>query len=93
MRKCLRKNNAYSHSSEILYKNIKFDTNYRKAFIDENEVLLSRKEKQILEFFLLNREICISKSDLKEKFWTSKTSSISIDNTINVTICNLRKKL
>jgi DNA-binding response OmpR family regulator len=77
----------------MLYKNIRFDTNHRKAYVDEIEILLSRKEKQILELFLLNPEVCIPKSDLQEKFWNNKNHTITTDNTINVTICNLRKKL
>ena len=51
------------------------------------------EEKQILELFLLNPEVCITKSDLQEKFWNNKNHTITTDNTINVTICNLRKKL
>ena len=93
MRKCLRSNNTYAQWSEIVYKNITFDTNHRKVFIDEKEVLLSRKEKQILEFFLLNPEKCISKQDLEGKFWWNTEPSMTIDNTMNVTICNLRKKI
>lgn len=93
IRRCLRKDNIDISSSTVVFWNISFDASQRKAYLGEQEISLSRKEKQILEFFLLNPEKCISKQDLDNKFWWPESSLSVTENTINVTMCNLRRKL
>lgn len=93
IRKTLRKDNLTPLSTEIKYKNITFDLWSRRIFIKWTEIILSRKEKQIFEFFMLHPDICIKKTVLYSQFWWDKKHNLIPDNTINVTICNLRKKL
>lgn len=92
IRKSLRIKKIH-YDSEIIYNNLIFDAYSRRVSVDNQEVSLSRKEKQILEFFLLHPQKCVSKIDLEEKFWWEKAFKKNIGNTINVTICKLRKKL
>lgn len=80
-------------SSTLKHKNIIFEISSRVVLLNKNEINLSKKEKQILEHLMLHQWTCISKQRLQEMFWKTKTSSPIPENTINVTICNLRKKI
>jgi len=46
---------------------------------------MTKKEKQILEFFLHNRSRLITKKELVHEVWWCGTHDIT-DNTLNVTI-------
>ena len=74
------------------YKNITFDSMQRKIFVDKKEIELPKKEKKILEFFLQNQDTFISKEFLIEKIWGLDYNKDKINNTLNVAICNIRKK-
>lgn len=73
--------------------NISFDPGSMRVFLESEEVKLPKKEILILEYFLNNPDVCIKKADLYWRFWKHATEYSIADNTINVTICNLRKKL
>jgi len=93
IRSNIRKTQPATHSSKLRYKNITFDSASRKVFTSGNEINLSKKEKQILEYFILNQNKCIPKALLQKMFWKDSSEFSILENTINVTICNLRKKL
>ena len=75
------------------YKNIKLDNTKRKIFIGDQEIELPKKEKNILEFFLQNQDVFISKKCLIEKIWWLDYNQEKIQNTLNVAICKIRKKV
>lgn len=76
----------------IEFKGVLFDVQTRKVSLYWEELNLSKKEKQIFEFFLNNKNRLITKKELLDRFWTEKTFESS-DNIINVTIFNIRKKV
>lgn len=77
----------------LKYKNIVFDRLKRTVEKDGINILLSKKEKNILEHFIIRLGELVEKNELAENFWNNDNPYNIIDNTINVTICNLRKKL
>lgn len=89
----IRKKYPKLYSSNLIYNNIIFETASRKVFVGKKEVTLSKKEKQILEYLILHQNTCISKSLLQKMFWKNVSKYWIPENSINVTICNLRKKL
>jgi len=93
IRSNIRKQHPTLSSSTLRYNNIVFETASRKIYIKEKEIILSKKEKQILEYLMLHQKVCISKTDLQTMFWKNSEKISIPENTMNVTICNLRKKL
>jgi DNA-binding response OmpR family regulator len=93
IRSNMRKQYPSFSSSTLTYNNIVFETANRKIYIKWKETTLSKKEKQILEHLMLHQKKCISKSDLQKMFWKGSPKFSVPENTMNVTICNLRKKL
>ena len=80
-------------SKELTYKNIHFDPQTRRLTLDENEIDLSKKEKQIIELFIENKWIFISKDKLRLSVWWNEYDPDNIQNTMNVSLCKVRKKL
>lgn len=93
IRSNMRKQHPTLNSSTLKYNNIVFETANRKIHIKGKEIFLSKKEKQILEYLMLHQKVCISKVDLQAMFWKNSGKMSVPENTMNVTICNLRKKL
>jgi len=80
------------HNWNIVYKNISLNTSSRSVTKWWKQVDLTKKEKRIFEFFIRNQERLVTKNEIVEKLWWKRVWTTT-DNTINVTICNLRKKL
>lgn len=76
---------------EIRYKNITFNPQNRKTFLDGAEITLSPKETALLELLLFNRNKVLSREAIENKIysWDDDVSS----NAVEVHIHHLRKKL
>ena len=89
----LRRRHPEIENTLLLYKDISFDYEKRILLQSNKEVILTKKEKQIIEFFLLRQNQLISKKTLIETIWADDSIETVTDNTINVTIYNIRTKL
>ena len=70
---------------------IKFDTVRREAYAKGKMISLTRKEKGILEYLLLNLGRPVSQEELMELVWDASVDSFS--GAIRVNMSSLRKKL
>ncbi|MGE7673159.1 response regulator transcription factor [Lysinibacillus sp. NPDC094403] len=70
---------------------VKIDLSKRIAFVDENELILTKKEFVLLEYLLLNQERVVSQEELIDHIWDVNADSFS--GAIRVHIATLRKKL
>ena len=59
--------------------------------IDNNEVKLSKKEFMILEYFLRNKGMVVSRNQILEHCWDRNVDIFT--NVVDTHIKNLRKKL
>ena len=77
--------------SDILrFKNLKLDVRNKTGSINDEIVVFTRKEFQIIELLLRNQKRIFSKQELYELIW--KKDYLEDENTINVHISTLRKK-
>ena len=70
---------------------LRFDTRARKAFAEDREIMLTRKENSILEYLMLNQGIPVSQEEFIEHVWDGSVDNFS--NSIRVHMSSLRKKL
>ena len=70
---------------------IKFDTIKREAYAKEIKISLTRQEKGILEYLLLNQGRPVSQEELMEHVWDASVDSFS--GAIRVHMSSLRRKL
>lgn len=81
-----------AQASEILcFKEMKLDTDSKRVYIGDNELNCTATEYSILEVMLKNPKTVFSKRRLYESI--SGDSYLNDDNTMNVHISNLRKKI
>jgi DNA-binding response OmpR family regulator len=90
----LRRNNNSVDNWELLtYENIIFDTQNHIVKVGVKVVQLTKKEIQLVHFFLTHPGRLIPKNKIIYSVWNSSDFSSVSDNTINVTISKIRKKL
>ncbi|ATP40630.1 DNA-binding response regulator [Solibacillus sp. R5-41] len=70
---------------------INMDLTKRKVFVGANELLLTKKELALLEYFLLHQEKVVSQEELMAHVWDQHADSFS--GVVRVHIATLRKKL
>ncbi|MEO4053765.1 response regulator transcription factor [Solibacillus sp. CAU 1738] len=90
IRNLLRRKFVQEHSI-LTCGNININLTKRTAFVGENELILTKKEFSLLEYFLLNQEKVVSQEELIEHVWDKNADSFS--GAIRVHIATLRKKL
>lgn len=78
--------------SELLrHETLALDPVSVKVTVDSQEVLLTKKEFQILQLFLENKGKVLSREDILSRIWTDEV--FVLDRTIDVNITRLRKKI
>ncbi len=78
-------------NSELTFRNMKVDTASKRVYINDSEIICTAMEYAILELMLKNSSKIFSKRNLFESI--SGEDYINDDNTMNVHISNLRKKI
>ena len=77
----------------IEFHEIKINTKSRTAFINEQPITLTRKEYDLLLFFVSNKGRVLSKEIIAEHLWGDDSDLLDNFDFIYVHINNLRKKL
>ncbi len=93
VRAVLRRPKKVNVENKAKYKNITIDNTTKEVFLDDEKVSLTKKEVLLLDLFINNIWVLIEKEKLVNYIWWVKSSLDVSDNTINVTISTLRKKL
>lgn len=89
----LRRTKKASVNTIIKHNDIKYDLKEKILTKGKNIIELNKKEIEILELFLENKWKLITKTKVINLIWWDYESRYVTDNTINVTISRLRKKL
>lgn len=91
--------NPLFHKSNVLvekkenykYRNLTIDYNEKRVYINNEEIILTKKECDILILLSENINKIFSRSDILKLVW--KDESFVVDRTVDVHIARLRKKL
>ncbi|WP_028376406.1 response regulator transcription factor [Leeuwenhoekiella sp. MAR_2009_132] len=77
----------------IRFEEIRLDTQARTAYVDNRPISLTRKEYDLLLFFITNQDRVLSKAIIAEHLWGDDSDMLDNFDFIYVHINNLRKKL
>ena len=83
----------FGGDSTIVFNEIKVDTLARMAYVNEKVINLTRKEFDLLLFFITNKGRVLSKEIIAEHLWGDDSDLLDSFDFIYVHINNLRKKL
>ncbi|MBO6166475.1 MAG: response regulator transcription factor [Eubacterium sp.] len=87
----LRRTGDVKPAAELKYKDMKLDKESKRVYIGEDELTCTTMEYSILELMLNNPNKVFSKRNLFESI--TGEEYLSEDNTMNVHMSNLRKKI
>ncbi|MEA3356939.1 MAG: response regulator transcription factor [Patescibacteria group bacterium] len=76
---------------KLKYENLTLVPSSRKAYYDKLPLSLTKKEFHLLNYFVINKERTITRSELLDHVWDYKR--ITNSNTVDVHIQRLRQKL
>ena len=91
--KSINRRVSYGGSNQIIMNEIKLIPDEHKAFVNEKEITLTKKEYELLLFFISNKNKVITKSGLAEYLWGDYMDLADSYDFIYTHIKNLRRKL
>ena len=91
--KAVLRRGKFGGTERIEFNEISIDTNSRTAYVDNSPIVLTRKEYDLLLFFITNKGRVLSKEIIAEHLWGDHSDLADNFDFIYVHINNLRKKL
>lgn len=91
--KAVLRRGKYGGDEIIIFNEIKIDTKSRTVYIENKAIGLTRKEYDLLVFFISNKGRVLSKEIIAEHLWGDDSDLLDNFDFIYVHINNLRKKL
>ncbi|WP_416448307.1 response regulator transcription factor [Leeuwenhoekiella sp. A2] len=91
--KAVLRRGKFGGDETISFNEIKIDTKSRTAYINNKAMNLTRKEYDLLLFFITNQGRVLSKEIIAEHLWGDSSDLLDSFDFIYVHINNLRKKL
>jgi DNA-binding response OmpR family regulator len=83
----------FSGNNEISFNEIRVLPDEHRAFVNDNEITLTRKEFELLLFFLANKNRVITKAGIAEHLWGDYMDTADSFDFIYTHIKNLRQKM
>ena len=87
-----RRNN-YDGMNEVTFNEIKVRTDENQAYVNDQVLNLTRKEYDLLLFFMANRDRIITKESIVEHLWGDNVILTDSFDFVYTHVKNLRKKL
>jgi DNA-binding response OmpR family regulator len=91
--KAVLRRGKFGGDETISFNEIKIDTRSRTVYVDNKPLSLTRKEYDLLLFFITNKGRVLSKEIIAEHLWGDNSDLVDNYDFIYVHINNLRKKL
>lgn len=83
----------FSGSNEIIFNEIRIDTDAIQVYVHDEIVNLTKKEYDLLIFFISNKNKVLTKESIGENVWGDYADTLSSFDFIYTHIKNMRKKL
>ncbi|WP_410208981.1 response regulator transcription factor [Fusobacterium sp.] len=91
IRVALRNKKGYSTDNMIVYENLRINRELKKFYKGDKEIPLTKKEYALMAFFMLNREIVVSRDKIIADVWGFDFDGD--EKIVDVYINTLRKKI
>jgi len=91
--KSIIRRSKFGGDCKIIFNEIEINTDSRSIYISQNLVLLTKKEYDLLLFFIINKEKVLSKESIAEHLWGDHSDLLDNFDFIYVHVNNLRKKM
>ncbi len=89
----LRRRSSGSHNTTIVIDHIEVDTSSQIVSFKNEVINLTRKEYELLLYFIVNKNRVVSKQSIAQHLWGPHYASADNYDTVYVHAMNLRKKI
>jgi DNA-binding response OmpR family regulator len=89
----LRRRKHFNGSNEIVLDDIRVNTTTSQVWVQDQEVVLTKKEYELLLYFISNRNRILDKESIAEHLWGDNIDMADSFDFIYTHIKNLRKKV
>lgn len=83
---------SVEEKEEFIYQKLKVSFAKQKVSYDGNEILLTPKEYQLLEYMIRNKGQVLTRENILERIWDLDGLFVG-ENTVSVTVNRLRRKI
>ena len=91
--KSLIRRRNFGGNNDMVWREIRVQLQARKFFVNERETFLSRKEYDLLLYFLSNIDVALTKESIAEHLWGDHMDSADSLDMVYSHIKNLRRKI
>jgi DNA-binding response OmpR family regulator len=91
--KAVLRRGKFGGDDSLIFNEIRVDTKSKNVFVNDLSITLTRKEYDLLVFFMTNKDRVLSKEIIAEHLWGDNSDLMDNYDFIYVHINNLRKKL
>jgi DNA-binding response OmpR family regulator len=91
--KSIVRRNKYEGSNEIIFNEIKIETEGQEVFVHGKRIKLTKKEYELLLYLVINRNRVLTKHSISEHIWGDFVDRTDSFDFIYSHLKNLRKKL
>ena len=91
--KAVLRRGIYGGDASISFNEIRVDTEAKQAYVNEQPIQLTKKEYDLLVYFITNKNRVLSKEAIAEHLWGDHIDAVDNFDFIYVHMNNLRKKL
>ena len=91
--KALYRRKAYQGSKEIIFNEIRIEPDRLEVFVRDQLLNLTKKEFDIIHFFVVNRHRLLTKEAIAEHLWGDDIDMVDSYKFIYTHLANLRKKI
>ena len=90
IRVSLRNKKDFKIKNTLIYDNLKIDLSSKTLYKDDEPISLTKTEYNLMEFFMINKEICVTREKVIEELWGFDYEGDG--KIIDVYVNSLRKK-
>lgn len=91
--KAILRRGKFGGSNSVTFREIRLETASRTAYVNECPIGLTKREYDLLLFFITNQNRVLSKSIIAEHLWGDDSDMLDNFDFVYVHVNNLRKKL
>ena len=91
IRVSLRNKKDFKIKNTLIYDNLKIDLSSKTLYKDDEPISLTKTEYNLMEFFMINKEICVTREKVIEELWGFDYEGDG--KIIDVYVNSLRKKI
>jgi len=91
--KAIIRRRKFSGATEIVFNEIRIEPDDKSVLVNENKLRLTRKEYELLHFFIANKNHLLTRESIAEHLWGDNIDLADNFDFIYTHINNLRKKI